>query len=370
MKTIFYLLTMFYSMNCFAAEVQPLTIGSNAPDFKLQGADGKKYSLKKFKKAEILAVVFTCNHCPTAQAYEDRIIKMANEYKSKGVQVIAISPNDPKGIRLDELGYSDLSDGLDDMKIRAAQKKFPFPYLYDGVTQEVAKLYGPLATPHIFIFDKMRKLQYQGRIDDTENPSKPVKMNDAINALNAMIAGVPVAVPTTKVFGCSIKWASKSSWIEDYKKKWAAEEVTIDEIDDEGIKDMLANKTDKLRVINVWATWCGPCVAEFPDLVELHRIYRDRDFELITISADEAVHKEKALKFLKKQQASTVNYIYKGESKYSLIDAIGSEWQGALPVTLIVEPGGKVTAIVQGEIDKQVMKTKIVDSVAIGRFYR
>jgi hypothetical protein len=91
---------------------------------------------------------------------------------------------------------------------------------------------------------------------------------------------------------------------------------------------------------------------------------------LITISADEVLHKEKALKFLKKQQASTVNYIYTGESKYSLIDAIGSGWQGALPVTLIVEPGGKVTTIVQGEIDKQEMKTKIVDSAVIGRFFK
>ncbi len=354
----------------YTTEVKPLAIGNPAPDFKLKGVDGKKHSLKDYKKATILAVVFTCNHCPTAQAYEDRIIKMALDYKSKGVQFVAISPNDPSAIRLDELGYSDLSDGYEDMKIRAKQKQYSFPYLYDGATQEVAKLYGPVATPHIFLFDKARKLQYQGRIDDTENPTKPVKTMDAILALNDMVAGNPVTTPTTKVFGCSIKWASKSNWREDYKKKWASEEVTIDGIDEAGIKELLLNKSDKLRVVNVWATWCGPCVAEFPDLIEINRNFRDRDFEMITISADEPKLKDKALKFLKKQQASTINYIFTGESKYTLIDAIGSEWQGALPVTLIIEPGGKVNFVFQGELDKQQMKTKIVDTAEIGRFFK
>src|SRR5262245_5327085 len=111
---------------------QTLAIGAGAPDFKLPGVDGRDYSLKDFANAKILVVIFTCNHCPTAQAYEDRIIKLAKDYKDKGVAVVAISPNDRRAVRLDELGYTDLSDSFEEMKIRAKDRKYGFPYLYDG----------------------------------------------------------------------------------------------------------------------------------------------------------------------------------------------------------------------------------------------
>ena len=114
--------------------VPTLAIGAPAPDFDLPGVDGRRYSLKDFASAPVLAVVFTCNHCPTAQAYEDRIQKLHDDYAGKGVALVAISPNDPKAVRLDELGYSDLSDSLEEMKVRADDKGFTFPYLYDGET--------------------------------------------------------------------------------------------------------------------------------------------------------------------------------------------------------------------------------------------
>ena len=126
------LFSLFFSGKPMAEDPVTIAIGTNAPDFKLPGTDGKIYSLASFAKAKILLIVFTCNHCPTAQAYEDRIIQLTNDYKSKAVQVVAISPNDPKAIRLDELGYSDMSDTFNEMKIRHKQKKYNFPYLYDG----------------------------------------------------------------------------------------------------------------------------------------------------------------------------------------------------------------------------------------------
>jgi peroxiredoxin len=351
-------------------QIHTLSIGASAPDFKLKGIDGKKYSLKKFKKADILMIVFTCNHCPTAQAYEDRLIAISNDYKKKGVQVVAISSNDPTAVRLDELGYSDLNDSYEEMKIRNEEKKFPFPYLYDGDKQLAAKAYGPVATPHVFIFNKQRKLQYQGRIDDVEKPSKKPNVSDARNALDDIIAGKPVGVTTTKVFGCSIKWANKNNWITEYKKKWAEEEVTINSIDVEGIKTLLQNNTDKLRLINIWATWCGPCITEFPDLVEINRMYRGRDFEMVTISADDPSIQAKVLKSLKAHQASTTNFHFNSDDKYSLINAVDAQWQGALPYTIIVEPGGKVIYRVQGKIDVQIVKKKIVDSSIIGRYFK
>src|ERR1700752_930901 len=108
-----------------------LALGSAAPDFKLPGVDGKTYRLKDFADAKVLVVLFTCNHCPTAQAYEGRIIKMHADYKDRGVALVAISPNDPRAVRLDELGYTDLSDSLAEMKIRARDRGLRFPYLYD-----------------------------------------------------------------------------------------------------------------------------------------------------------------------------------------------------------------------------------------------
>ena len=270
-----------------------LEIGSKAPDFKLPGVDGKTYSLASFKAAKILVIVFTCNHCPTAQAYEDRIINMAKEYKTKGVALVAISPNDPKSVRLDELGWSDMGDSFAEMKVRARQKKFPFPYLYDGDTEIASKKYGPIATPHVFVFDKDRKLRYQGRIDDVEKPTGTPKNLDARNAIDALLAGKEVPVTTTKVFGCSVKWASKSDWMAKAKEQWAKEPVEVNMIDEAGIKELIENKSEKLRLINVWATWCGPCVTEFPSFIEMNRMYRNRDFELVTVSADNPTNKDR-----------------------------------------------------------------------------
>src|SRR5207247_2133976 len=149
----------------FAAENLPtLPLGAKAPNFKLRGVDKKNYSLADFKRAKILVVVFTCNHCPTAQYYEERLKKLVTDYKSKGVAVVAIMPNDPKSVRLDELGWTDLSDSFEEMKIRARDRNFNFPYLYDGDTEVVARAYGPVATPHVFIFDSARNLHSVGAL--------------------------------------------------------------------------------------------------------------------------------------------------------------------------------------------------------------
>lgn len=347
-----------------------LSIGDRAPDFKLPGTDGKIYSLASFAKAKILLVVFTCNHCPTAQAYEDRIIALTNDYKNKGVQVIAISPNDAKAVRLDELGYSDMGDSFEEMKLRYKIKKYNFPYLYDGKTQSTAKAYGPIATPHVFIFDAQRKLRFQGRIDDMENPSKLPAVQDTRAALDQLLAGKEVTNATTKVFGCSVKWTSKENWLKEYKEKWAFEPVSMEPIDEAGIKELLKNNSGKLRLINVWATWCGPCVTEFPDLITINRMYRGRDFELVSISADNFGEQEKALQFLKNSQASGKNFIFNADDKYKLIEAVDPKWQGALPYSILVEPGGKIVYAKQGRINVAEMKKTIVENSLIGRFYK
>ena len=342
-----------------------LPIGSPAPDFSLPATDGKTYSLKDFSSSKILLIVFTCNHCPTAQAYEDRIKQMVTDYKSKGVAVIAISPNDPQSVRLDELGYTDLSDTFEEMKIRAKDKAYNFPYLYDGETSALSMKYGPQATPHVFIFDEKRLLRYTGRIDDGEKPGT-AKTHDTRAALDAMIAGKPVAVEKTKTFGCSIKWPSKRDYANKAPEEWAKEKVAIEDLNLDQLKSLLKNDGVNYKLINVWATWCGPCVTEFPEFVTMNRMYRNREFELITISLDEMTRKPNALNFLTKKQASMKNYIFNGD-KYAFIEGLDKKWEGSLPYTLFIAPGGKIIYGKQGLIDPLALKKIIAEN--IGRIY-
>jgi peroxiredoxin len=355
------------SAAALAAQPATLAIGAAAPEFSLPGVDDKTYTLADFDDADLLVIIFTCNHCPTAQAYEERIKQLAADYKDRGVAVVAVSPNDAAAVRLDELGYSDLGDTLDDMKIRARDHDFNFPYLYDGQTQAMSQAYGPVATPHVFIFDQGRKLRIAGRIDDHENPAK-TKTHDTRDALDAMLAGRPVPAETTRTFGCSIKWADKAASAAQALDQWNQEPAELHTIDAAGLRELVENKTDKLRVINVWATWCGPCVTELPELVTMHRMYRNRDFELVTITADAPDSRDAALKVLNRVHASTTNYIFDQDDKYALADALGvDDWQGALPFTLVVKPGGEIVYQSMGPIDPLALRRAIVDQLS--RYY-
>jgi peroxiredoxin len=344
-----------------------LPIGSPAPNFSLPGVDGKNYSLADFRDAEILVLVFTCNHCPTAQAYEDRIRQLAADYKDKKVALAAISPNDPQAVRLDELGYSDLGDSFEDMKLRAKHHGFAFPYLYDGQTQKVSRAYGPVATPHVFVLDRQRKLRFAGRIDNSEKPQRATS-HEARETIEALLAGEPVPVETTKVFGCSIKWSDKRHSVEDSLAAWAKEPVDLKLIDEKGLRALMKNDGKKLRLVNVWATWCGPCVAELPEFVAINRMYRNRDFELVTVSADAPEEKGRALEVLKKKQVSAGNYLFDGSDKYKLMDAVDPKAEGAVPHTLLIAPGGKVLYRKSGPCEPLAIKRAIVDY--LGRTYK
>src|SRR5216684_110062 len=336
-----------------------LAIGDSAPDFKLPGVDGRDYSLKDFADAKVLVVIFTCNHCPTAQAYEERIIKLATDYKKKGVAVVAISPNDPKAVRLDELGYTDVGDSFEEMKLRAKSRKFAFPYLYDGDTQKTALTYGVLATPHVFIFDQERKLRYVGRIDDAE--VKTVKSHDARNALDALLAGKPAPVEKTRVFGCSTKWAEKQDDAKRALAKWDAEPVTLEPLDESALTKLVKNDTKKLLLINVWATWCGPCVAELPEFVTMNRMYRRRPFQLVTISLDDLQKDEETLKVLKEKHVAATNYRSAIKDRDRFADLLDKDWPGPVPYTLLIEPGGKVLYRKSGAAEPLAVKRAIVN---------
>ena len=339
-----------------------LATGDLAPDFDLPGVDDKNHKLADFSAAKVLVVVFTCNHCPTAQAYEARLNKLLADYADKGLAMVAISPNDPQAVRLDELGYSDLGDSLDDMKVRAKQAGFKFPYLYDGENQKVSLSYGARATPHVFIFDSARKLRYQGRIDDSES-GEAIESADAQNAIDAILAGEKVAVEKTRVFGCSTKWISKRQSAKDSIKRWSQEPVEMTVASKDDIKTLAANDSDKYRLINVWATWCAPCVKELPELVTINRMYRGRNFELITISTDSAADKDKALKVLTEKQCSSKNLLFDSEKRDDLFDNLDAQSEGGVPYTVLIAPGGEIVHRQHSSIDPAALKRIIVDRI-------
>ena len=342
-----------------------LAIGDAAPDFSLPGVDGRTHSLKDFADVKVLVVIFTCNHCPTANAYMGRVQKLHDDFKDRGVALVAISPNDPLAVRLDELGYTDVGDTFEDMKSRAKEKSITYPYLYDGETQKVSLAYGVLATPHVFVFDADRKLRYNGRIDDAE--LKEPKSHDARNAIEAVLADKPAPVEKTRVFGCSTKWSDKREDARKAKEKWDKEPVTLAEIDDAGVAKLVKNDTKKLLVINVWATWCAPCVAELPEFVTMNRMYRGRPFQLVTLCMDEYNKKDAVLTVLKDKKVALTNYLVNTKDRDKFAEALDKDWPGPVPYTLIVEPGGKVIYRKSGSIDPLEVRRAIVGH--LGRTY-
>ena len=175
----------------------PLKIGSKLPEFNLPAVDGKNYSPASFNSNKILVVMFTCNHCPYVQAYEDRLIKLQSDFKDKGVIFVAINSNDEKN-------YPE--DSFENMIKRAKEKGYNFPYLRDK-TQEIARNFGAIRTPEIFTFDKERTLRYHGEIDDNwKEPNKVIK-HTLKEALEALLSGKPVSEPETHAIGCTVKWS-------------------------------------------------------------------------------------------------------------------------------------------------------------------
>lgn len=176
---------------------ETLPIGSDGPAFaNLPATDGKTYGMDSFKDAALLVLNFTCNHCPYAKAYEDRFVALAKAFGPQNVAFVAINVNDAE--RYPE-------DDMEHMKERAKEKEFTFPYVRDD-SQAVARAYGAVCTPHLFVLDGDRKLAYEGRIDDSWQEPDGAKSHDLRDALEALLAGKPVPNPQTNPMGCSIKW--------------------------------------------------------------------------------------------------------------------------------------------------------------------
>jgi len=355
---------VFIAAVSIAAETHPiLPIGSGAPDFALTGTDGKVHRLSDYAASPILAVVFTCNHCPIAQMYEQRIEKLASDYKHRGVALVAIEPNDPNALRIDELDSSDTSDTLDEMKIRVAYKHLTYTYLYDGDTQQVTRAYGPQATPHIFIFDEQRKLRYEGRIDNSYR-IELVKTQDARNAIDALLAHHEVPVKHTGAMGCSTKWSEKSADRLAAMKKIEEQPVTVDLVSKMDLAKLRTNPSHQMMLVDFWATWCGSCVAEFADIEDTLRMYSDRDLSLVTISVNMPDEQAGVLRFLQKKHATSRNLLFSSTDTAEMQRAFDPSWDSAVPYTVLLSADGKVLYKQMGSVDILELRRTILANVA------
>ena len=345
-----------------------LAIGADAPDFCLPGIDGATHCLKDYAGSKVLVVIFTCNHCPTAQLYEGRIKQLVEDYRGRDVNFVAIEPNNPEAVRLDELAYTDVGDSLEDMKIRAAYRNFNFPYLYDGETQKTARAYGPSATPHLFIFDAQRKLRYEGRVDN--NPRENlVTVRDARSAIDALLAGKPVVVEKTPSVGCSTKWIYKEASRKAAIAKIEAQPVDLKPASADDLKALRKNDTKgKLLLVNFWATWCAPCVDEMPEIQTIYRTYGARAFDVATVTVNYPDERAAALATLNKLHATTRNLIFGSTDIYGLMAAFDPSWNAAVPFTMLIKPDGQVLYRHQGPIDPLEVKRAIIANIVDDNF--
>jgi thiol-disulfide isomerase/thioredoxin len=367
---------------CLAVEpviqdFKELKLGEEAPVFNLKGTDNQFHSLAEYQDGSVLVVAFISNHCPTSIAVIPRMLEWYKKVKSRGVKLVAINPNHPLGLRPDEYGYSEFDETFEHNQLFEKKYQFTFDYLYDGDQQKAAKEYGCLATPHFFVFNKDKKLVYKGRFDDSRFLDvNTIKSKDLEKAVDEVLTDKKVTVAETRPLGCSTKWQEKQVSVKEDDIFWDKQPVVLESISAEKVKKLRENKTKKYRLINVWASYCGPCVHEFPELVKTARKFALRNFELVTISLDDIKDTESVKIFLEKQNVIVPKkilpslkeekrngnaYIYSSVSIDALASVLDLSWDGSVPFTILIEPGGKILFRQEGEVNGEELRQKILD---------
>lgn len=341
---------------------ETLAIGAPAPAFTLPGIDGRTHSLDDYARSPVLVVVFTCNHCPVAQLYEQRIQRLHADYRDRGVTVVAINPDSPKAVPLEDLAYTDLPDTPAGMAARAAHRKLDFPYLYDGDAQAAATAFKVVATPQVFVFDAGRRLRYVGRLDDDIRADR-VTTHYARDAIDALLAQKPVRLATTPVEGCAIARLGKTTAVETEQVETVGikdARVELQMIAPPELATLRRNGTGHPMLINFWATWCRPCIAEFPDLVATHRMYRSRGLEFVTVSIDVPASRDSVLQIVQEQRAANRNFMFASDDTAGLQEAFDPALPASVPFTMLLAPDGDVLHQQHGEAEFPTLRRAIL----------
>ncbi|MBT5716722.1 MAG: thioredoxin family protein [Opitutae bacterium] len=329
------------------------------PPFRLPGVDGNIYDSREFKKSELLAVVFLSNHCPTSQIFQHGIISLAKEYRNQGLQVIAISPNDPEAILPDELSYSVLGDTFSEMVLRSKELQYPFPYLYDGKTQEVSKSYGVRVTPHAYLFDKNRKLRYSGRIGDPKNPDRKDR-DDLRHAIISLIHGTEPVVVRGLAYGNSIKWIKDRIIVEKARSRFSRESVYLKKSNSRTLQFVRRNISKLPTLIYVWSIKDMNNRQDLLKLASIHKIYRKRGLKFVTICVDGKECFDAAKKVLVETQSSGTNYISTGTEISPVADLRSEEGFLTTPFLGLLTPEAKVYYRSNNKINSLIIKRNII----------
>ena len=326
-----------------AAQAQSpgLSLGQAAPDFVLKDVRGKTQALKDYR-GKIVVVGFLSTECPIVNAYHERLRALARDYSARGVALLGFYPNS--------------NEPLTAIKARAAEHKFAFPVLKDEGSA-TADLYHAQSTPEMFVIDGTGRLRYHGRIDNSPELSR-VKRHDLRAALDELLAGQSVSVAETRAFGCQIR-----------RRAAVATTKAAAPANSEQVKGLLkpvefARLREQLRgqvlVVNFWATWCGPCVAEFPEFVRIDKKYRARGVKVISISADETAElQSKVVPFIRKQNAKFDVYVQDVDEPEDMIKQFSREWTDGLPATFVFDKQGRLTQSFLGIIDRDKLEAAI-----------
>ncbi len=313
-------------------------VGQSAPDFTLKDTAGNKHALKDYR-GKLVVIGFLSTDCTVTRAYEERIRTLAGEAQLQGIVFLGINSN--------------ATETVSEIKQHAAKVKFDFPILKDD-KNKVADLYGAERTPEMYVLDQQGILRYHGRIDNSIEP-RQVKRRDLHETINEILAKKPVSTPETKAFGCAIIRAQRADSNATYEGRPtpAVDDITVTKLKPTDFKQLVKQSQGSVLVVNFWATWCGPCVAEFPEFVKLDEKYREKGVKIAAISSDELTDiQTKVIPFLKEHKARFDFYIQEAEDPQEMIDVVEKEWSGALPATFVYDKQGKMILKKFGVIDR------------------
>ena len=328
------------------AQPAKISPGQVAPNFSLKDINGKQHSLQAYR-GKFVVVGFVGVKCSIANAYISRMNTIANEYKFRDVVMLGINSNANEPVKI--------------IKPHIQKNKIGFPVLKDE-KNIIANEYGAFVTPEVYVIDKEGTLRYHGRVDNTSNEAR-VERHDLRVALDEMLSGKTVSKPELKAFGCQINRSTEMAAVSiPVKASLADDTVTL--LKPAEFKKLKDDAKDKVLVINFWATWCAPCVAEFPEFVKLDAEYRSKGVKIIAISTDEKSDLAGAvIPFLKKQKAEFPSYLSDADDPQELIDVVDKNWSGALPATFVFDKAGKMILAKYGIIDREELVKKIEEGL-------
>jgi peroxiredoxin len=336
---------LFTSLNGRPAPIPP-TVGQPAPDFTLADLSGKTHSLKDYRGKGVV-VSFISARCPISNAYKDRIRAIADEYEKRGVAFLGVN--------------SSADESIEEARAYAAKNNLDFTILKDE-GNVVADAYAAERTPKVYLIDGEGVLRYQGRIDNSQNP-RLVKRDDLREALNEMLSGKPVSVAETKALGCLIKRvqdAKAAPAMPPAKTAAAQAEPKVGTLKPADFPKFKDSAKGKVLVLNFWATWCGPCVAEFPELVALDAKYRDKGMKLVGITTDDAEDVQpKVIPFIKKHHVKFDIVRQDTDDPEEMMNQITKDWNGVIPVTFVYDKQGNLAYTRFGIIDRDLLVAEI-----------